>query len=425
MQIRITGGRLIDPANGIDARRDLYLARGRVAGIGRAPQGFEAKRVIDAAGCIVCPGLVELSARLREPGAEHKATIASESAAAAAGGVTTLCCPPDTTPPIDTAAVAELIHLRAAAAARARVVCQGALTRALGGELLAEMDALRRIGCVGVSNALEPVASTEVLRRALEYAATCDLTVFLYAEDGWLARNGRMHEGVTSTRLGIPGIPETAETVALARDLLLIEQTGARAHFCRISSARGARMIADARRRGLPVSADVAVHHLHLTDADVGHYDPMCHVRPPLRTRRDREGLRRALAAGVLDALCSDHQPQDHDAKTAPFSATTPGIAGLETLLPLALELVRDEVMPLPAVLGTLSAAPARILGLECGRLDRDRPADVCIFDPEQVWVATPEALHSAGRNSPFLGRSLRGRVRCTLLGGRVVYQAP
>lgn len=424
MQIRIRGGRLIDPANGVDAVRDLFIANGRVAAVGRAPAGFTARREIDARGLIVCPGLVDLAARAREPGAEHKATIASESAAAAASGVTTFCCPPDTTPVIDTPAVVELVHRRAEAAGRARVVCLGALTRGLRGEALAEMDALKRAGCVGVSNALSPIADTAVLRRALEYAATCGLRVFLHPEDFWLTREGRMHEGVTATRLGIPAAAETAETVALARDLLLIEQTGARAHFCRLSSARGVRMVAEARRRGLSVTADVAVHQLHLVDEDVGDYDVMCHLRPPLRGRRDRRALRAGVARGVIDAVCSDHQPHDWDAKAAPFSVTAPGMSALETLLPLTLALVEAGALALPAAIAALTAAPARILGLEVGRLDPGRPADVCIFDPHATWTLTEDTMVSAGKNSPFLGRPLRGRVRNTLLAGRVVHES-
>ncbi|MCC7414028.1 MAG: dihydroorotase [Gammaproteobacteria bacterium] len=425
MQIRISGGRLIDPAHGIDARRDLYIAQGQVVGLGRAPAGFEARRTIDARGRIVCPGLVDLAARVREPGAEHKATVATETLAAVAGGITTLCCPPDTAPVVDTPAVAELIHQRAAAAGRARVVCLGALTRGLAGEVLAEMHALKQVGCVGVSNAAQPIASTEVLRRAFEYAATCGLAVFIQPQDYWLGRHGCMHEGVTSTRLGIPAIPQSAETVALARDLLLVEHSGVRAHFGRISTARGARMIGEARRRGLAVSADVSAHHLHLIDEDVGQYDAMCHVQPPLRSRRDRTGLRQGLARGVIAAVCSDHQPHDHDAKSAPFSATMPGISALETLLPLSLALVRDGELALVRALEALTCGPAGILGLDCGHLGVGARADVCVFDLDASWTPVAATLVSAGKNSPFLGRTLTGRVTHTLVAGRLVYELP
>ncbi|MGE0383963.1 MAG: dihydroorotase [Gammaproteobacteria bacterium] len=416
--IHIRGGRVIDPANGVDAIRDVYVAGGRIAAVGRKPAGFRPARTIDARGRVVVPGLVDLSARTREP----KASIGSETAAAAAGGITTLCTAPDTRPIIDTPAVAELIHQRAAAANLARVVCLGALTRNLAGEQITDMHALKSIGCVGVSNALAPVTNTDVLRRALEYAATCDLTVFLSPEDHWLGRSGRMHEGAVSTRLGIPAIPETAETVALARDLLLVEATGARVHFCRLSTARGVRMLSDARRRGLPVSADVAIHNLHLTDADVGEFDPMCHVRPPLRTRRDRDALRAGVARGGVAAICSDHQPRDLDGKSAPFAQTAPGISGLDTLLPLTLALVDAGVFDLPAAIAALTIEPARILGLPVGHLSAGAPADVAIFDPKRRWTLTEEGMRSAGKNSPFIGRDLRGRVTHTLFEGRVVF---
>ncbi len=418
--LRICGGRLVDPAHGIDAQRDVFVAQGRIAAVGRAPPGFNARRTLDAAGLVVMPGIVDLAARTREP----KATIATETAAAVAGGVTTLCYPPDASQVIDSPAVVELIHQRAASAARARVLCIGALTRGLDGEQLADMYALRSVGCVGVGNATAPIASTEVLRRALEYAATCGLTVFLQSEDHWLARNGRAHDGPTATRLGIAGIPETAETVALARDLLLIEQTGVRAHFCRLSTARGARMVAEARKRGLPVTADVAIHNLHLVDEDIGDYDAMCHVRPPLRSRRDRQGLRAAVASAAVAAICSDHQPRDLDGKSAPFAVTAPGISGLDTLLPLTLALVHEGRLDLARALAALTIEPARILGLDCGHLAVGAPADLCLFDPDAAWVLDADTMASAGKNSPFLGRTLRGRVTYTLVAGRVVHEA-
>ncbi len=425
MAIEITGGRVIDPANHLDAVADLYLDQGRILALGQAPKGFRAELSIDARGRIVCPGFVDLSARLREPGYEHKATIMSETRAAASAGITTLCCPPDTSPVIDTPAVAELIHRRAEQAGLARVLCLGALTQGLEGERLAELFALKRIGCVGVSNALSPIANTEVVRRAMEYAATCELPVFLHPEDYWLSQSGEVHEGAVSARLGLPAVPETAETVALARDLLLIEQTGVRAHFCRLSTARAVSMVAEAKRRGLPVSADVSAHHLHLTDRDIGDYNSLCHVRPPLRTQGDREGLRQGLAQGVIAAVCSDHQPHDRDAKTAPFSLTDPGISALETLLPLMLQLVEEGVVDLSAAIAATTQHPARILGIEAGSLAVGRPADVCLFDPELSWTLTEERLISAGKNTPFLGWRFKGRVTHTLLEGRLVYTHP
>ena len=425
MRIRIQGGRVVDPANRIDAITDVFIEDGRVAAVGRAPRGYKPGRIIDAKGLIVIPGLVDLSARLGEPGFNHKATIASELRAAAASGVTTLCCPPDTSPVIDTPAVIELIHQRAAKVGLARVVCLGALTRGLKGELLAECYALKMAGCVGVSNAREPVANTEVMRRALEYAATCGQTVFIHPEDPWLAGPGHVNEGPVSSRLGLPGIPETAETVALARDLLLVEQTGARVHFCRLSTARSLAMVAEARRKGLSVTADVGITYLYLTDVDVGDFDSACHVRPPLRSRRDRDALRKALVKGVVAAICSDHQPQDQDAKLLPFDATEPGISALESWLPLTLRLVDEGVLPLSDAVAAVTCNPAAVLGVNAGTLTAGVDADVCIFDPEAVWSLHEETMLSAGTNTPFLGETLKGRVRYTLYRGQFVYQAP
>lgn len=424
MSLAIRGGRLIDPANGLDAKKDLYIdAKGFVAGVGKAPAGFKPTRTLDAAGKVVCPGLVDLRARLREPGLEYKATIESETRAAVTAGITTLCCPPDTHPVIDTPAMAQMLQSRAWRFGLAFIHPLGALTRGLEGKLLADMEALDEAGCVGFTNALAPVRDTQVLRRALEYAATLDLTVFLHAEDPWLKGQGCVHEGEVSTRLGLPGIPEAAETVAVARDLALIEQTGCRAHFCGLSSARAVAMVAGAQKRGLPVSADATAHQLHLTEHDIGDFDTQRHVRPPLRSKNDRAALRRALKSGVLGAICSDHQPHEPDAKLAPFARSEPGISALETLLPLTLRLVDENVLELPAAIALLTSGPARILGIEAGQLGVGATADVCVFDPKPAWTLTPDRIVSRGRNSPFLGWNFRGQVTHTLVGGKVVFE--
>lgn len=423
MRLRLHGGRVIDPANQLDSRLDLWIADGRIAAVGPAPAGFHADREIDVGGRIVCPGLVDLRAHLREPGEEHMATIASETAAAASGGITTLCCPPDTAPVVDTPAVATLIQQRARAAGLVRVLPIGALTQGLQGERISEMGALKAAGCVGVSNARHPIGNTLVMRRAMEYAATHDLTVFLHAEDPWLRNKGCVHEGQISTRLGLPGIPEAAETVAVARDLALIRQTGVRAHFSQLSTAEAVRMVARAQFDGLPVSADVSAHHLHLTEIDLGYFDSQCHVHPPLRTERDRDALRTGLAKGTLLAVCSDHQPHDGDAKCGPFAETAPGISGLETLLPLSLRLVEESILPLNDLIARLTLQPARLLGIDAGTLSVGARADVCVFDPEDYWDLNPAKMVSRGRNTPFTGWQLKGRVDWTLYKGKIVFE--
>lgn len=422
-RISIVGGRLIDPANGIDGQTDLHIADGRVVGIGSAPDGFEADRTLAADGLIVCPGLIDLRAKLREPGQEHKGTIASESRAAAAGGITTLCCPPDTSPVVDTPAVARMIQDRAAAAGYARVVPQGALTQGLDGQHLSEMAALLEAGCRGVSNARRPMASLLVMRRALEYAASFDMTVFIHPEVYELANGGCAHEGAVASRLGLPGVPAAAETVAVAGLLELIALVGVRAHFCLISTARGAQLIARARHDGLKVTADVSAHHLHLSELDVLDFDDRCHLQPPLRTLRDRDGLRQWLGQDGIDAICSDHQPHEGDAKLAPFPSTAAGLSGLETLLPLSLRLVDEGALSLSDMIARLTHRPAHILGVEAGRLDKGALADVCIFDPEAMWTVDAGSLLSKGHYTPFMGWEMKGRVAYTLLGGRVVHE--
>lgn len=425
-KISIRNGRLIDPASGTDREADLHCAGGRVLAIGPAPAGFIPDRTLDARGLVVCPGFVDLSARLREPGHEQKATIASETRAAAASGITTLCCPPDTMPVIDTPAVAQLVHQISERHGFARVLPAGAVTQGLEGRQITEIAALKQAGCVVLSQAERPIRNSQVLRRALEYAATFGLTVFIQPLDGDLAASGCAHEGRVATRLGLPGIPAAAETLAVARALALAEQTGARIHFRGLSSARGAEMLVEARRRGIPASGDVAMHQLFFTEDDVAGFDANFHVLPPLRTLADRDALRQAVTEGSIQAVCSDHQPHDADAKELPFPETAPGISALETLLPMALCLVDEGVLDLPTMILRLTSGPAEVLGHPPGHdlacIRPDRPADVCVFDPQETWVAFPGELESHGSNSPFIGSELKGRVRWTLLGGRVVF---
>ncbi len=421
-RIHIKGGRLIDPANGIDDQLDLWLADGWVLAVGDPPQDFAPDQVIDATGQIVCPGIIDLGVHLREPGQEHKGTICSEAQAAARGGITTLVCMPDTQPVIDTPAVWELIRRRAKACGSARVLAIGALTQGLQGEQLAEMGALKQAGCVAVSNTRRRMASTLVSRHALEYASTFDLPVILCSEDPHLKASGCVHEGAVASRLGLPGIPAAAETVAVARDLALTEHTGSRSHFHTLSTGRAIEMIRQARRDGARLSAGVAIHQLFLMDTDVDGFDAACHVDPPLRTQSDRDRLRQALRDGDIQVICSDHQPHEADAKTEPFPLTAPGISGLETLLPLSLKLVEEGVLDLPTAIAALTAGPAQVLDLPLGRLEPGRSADICIFDPDAIWELDPENMASQGKNTPFAGWEFRGRVTHTLFEGRLTW---
>ena len=423
MKLSILGARVIDPSSGLDQTTDLHLHAGKIIAMGAAPADFSPSQTLDAQGLVAAPGLVDLSVALREPGYSRKGTIASETRAAAAGGVTSLCCPPLTKPVLDTPAVAELILDRAQEAGHTKVFPIGALTKNLAGEQLAELVALRDAGCVAFGNGLAPLAGNRNLRRALEYAATFDLTVVFHAQDADLAAGGLAHEGATASFLGLPGIPETAETVALARDLLLVEQSGVRAHFSQLTSARGVALIAQAQARGLPVTADVALYQLILTDEALIDFSSLYHVQPPLRSRADRDGLREAVKSGVVQAISSHHQPHERDAKLAPFGATEPGISSVELLLPLALTLVEDGLLDLPTLLARLSAGPADALRLPAGKLAVGAPADLVLFDPASSTVAGEHWL-SKGENCPFLGHSLPGMVRYTLVDGRISYQA-
>lgn len=421
-RILIKGGRVIDPASGFDAVAPLCVADGVIVSLGAIPDGFEAECTVDAAGQIVSPGFIDLCARMREPGQTHKASIASETAAAAKGGVTTLCCPPDTSPIIDTPAVATLIQEKAEQAGKARLLPIGALTRQLNGKELSAMAALKQAGCVAVGNAQAPLANPLILRRALEYAATHDLLVVLRPEDPWLRDVGCAHEGAVATRLGLPGIPDAAETLALAQALTLIEASGARIHFGQISSARAVIMLGDAQRRGLYVSADVAAHHLQLTEEALEDFDARCHVRPPLRSAADRDALRAGVASGVLGAVCSDHQPHEPDAKLDAFPSTEPGMATLETLLPLLAIEVRSKRLDWLSALARLTSGPADILGLPLGRLTEGSPADLCVFHPDANWRVDANHWLSRGHNTPYWEQTLQARVTLTLLGGLVTY---
>ncbi len=422
MKILIKNGRLIDPKNGIDAVRDLYIAAGKVVAVGDAPANFGANRVIDATGRVVCPGLVDLAVRLREPGFEYMATLESEMDAAIAGGVTSLACPPDTDPPLDEPGLVEMLKFRAKNLNQAHVYPVGALTVGLKGARLTEMAELRDAGCVAFSQAEAPFADNQVLMNALEYAATFGFAVWLRAQDPALARHGVAHDGEVATRLGMPAIPVTAETVALSTILIIARATGARIHIVRLSSAEGVAMVREAKAGGLPVTCDIGIHHAHLSEMDIGYFDPNCHLTPPLRSQRDRDALRAGLADGTIDALCSDHTPVDEDVKQVPFSEAEAGATGVELLLPLALKWAEESGLGLGAALERITAKPAAILGIDAGHLGIGSTADICIFDPDKHWLIEPAALKSQGKNTPFSGIEVRGRVTHTLVSGTLVY---
>ena len=423
MKIHIKNGRLVDPASKTDKALDVFIGAGRVVGIGNAPAGFEANSVLDASGCVVCPGLVDLSARLREPGFEYKATLESEMAAAVAGGVTRLACPPDTDPPLDEPGLVEMLKHRTRSLNRAHVHPVGALTVQLKGVALTEMGELAEAGCVAFSQADVPLADTDLMRRAMQYASTFGHALWLRAVDPYLGRNGVAHDGEVATRLGLPGIPAAAETIALATILALARETGVRVHLTRLSCAESVAMVRAAKRDGLPVTSDVAVHHLHLSDIDIGWFDANANLVPPLRTTRDRAALRAGLADGTIDLVCSDHAPVDDDAKQVPFGEAEPGATGLELLLPLTLKWAAEEGIALPAALAKITSVPARLVVAGAGDLAVGRPADVCIFDPQAFWKVERGALKSQGKNTPFLGLEVPGRVRWTLVAGQVVHE--
>ena len=423
MKLEILNGHLVDPENGIDQVADVFIADRKVVAVSKPPAAWQADQTINAANRLVLPGLVELSASLREPGQEHKATIRTETKAAAAAGITSLACLPTTDPVVDSPAQIELIEQLSQDSGHCRVYVIGALTKGLKGESLSEMATLKAAGCAGITNVLHPLKNSLVLRRALEYASSQALTVFTYPLDHELANNGCVHEGLTSSRLGLPSIPAAAETAALAFHLALIEDLNVRTHFCRISTLRAVNMIARAREDNLPVTADASILHLFLTDRDIQDFDGLCHNLPPYRTRQDREGLRKGVRDGALSAICADHQPHEIEAKLAPFQSTAPGSSTLETLLPLVLELVHEKVLGLSEAVRRITQQPAEILDIAAGNLSVGAHADACIVDPGLDWTLDSETLHSRGRNTPLLGRRLKGRVTHTILDGKPVFQ--
>ncbi len=423
MKIHIKNGHLIDPKNKIDTKRDVYIAAGKIAGIGSVPDGFVANQTIDATGLVVAPGFVDLSARLREPGFEHKATLKSELLAAAAGGITSLACPPDTDPVLDEPGLVEMLKHRAKQLNLAHVYPLGALTRQLEGKLLTEMCELTEAGCVGFSQADMAITDTQVLWRAFEYAATFGYTIFLRAEDYYLAKDGVAHDGEIASRLGLKGIPAAAESLAIASILRIAHETSTRVHLCRLSTAEGVELVRTAKKQGVQVSADVSAQHCHLTDHDVGYFNAQANLKPPLRSPRDKAALCQGLKDGTIDAICSDHTPVDDDAKLLPFAEAEAGATGLELLLPLTLKWATDNKSTSFDAIAKITSQPANILGISGGHLSLNADADIAIFNASQEWKVDANQLKSQGKNTPFLGLTLAGRVQYTLLHGQITYQ--
>ncbi len=440
MKILIKNGRVMDPASGRDEIADIAVAAGRIIAIGKVAPDFHANRVIDASGCVVAPGLVDLAVRLREPGQEHAGMLESEMAAAVAGGVTALVCPPDTEPVLDEPGLVDMLRFRAEKLHQSRVFPLGALTRGLKGEVLTEMAELTESGCIGFGQAEVPVVNHQVLLRALQYAATFGYTVWLRPQDHWLGK-GVAASGPLATRMGLAGIPVAAETIALHTLFDLLRgvhnasrdngEKGVRVHLCRISSAAGLELVRQAKAEGLPVTCDVSVHNLLLTDVDIGYYDSRTRLQPPLRQQRDREALRAGLADGTIDALVSDHNPVYADAKVLPFAEAEPGATAVELLLGLATKWAQQDGLGLMQALAVLTTGPLKVLGSALGTLQASvgqivegGVADLCVFDPNGSWQVRPEQLRSQGKHTPFEGHELPVSVRATLVGGQVAWQA-
>jgi dihydroorotase len=391
--------------------------------MGQVSKDFHADKQIDASNCWVIPGLVDACARLGEPGHEHEGMLQSELTAAVAGGVTSVVCLPDTQPVLDEPGLVEMLQFRAARLQLSRVFPLGALTRGLDGEALTPMAELTLAGCIGFSQAEHNMSHNQALQRAMQYAATYGYCIWLRPQDAALGK-GVAASGPLATRMGLSGVPVAAETIALHTIIDLMRTTGARVHVCRLSSAAGVELVRLAKAEGLAISADVSIHNLHFTDADMGYFDTRARLTPPLRQQRDRDALREGLADGTIDALVSDHSPVSEDEKALPFAEAEPGATGLELLLSLALKWSQDSKVPLSRAIATITHEAARVLKQDIGQLKIGGQADVCILDPEAHWQVTADNLRSQGKYTPFSGYDLPGRVRCTLVHGQVAYSA-
>ncbi len=422
--LHIRSARLTDPGQSRLEEVDVVIEGGKISRIGKGLATPTGARVIDARGRIVAPGFVDLHAHLREPGEEGKETIETGAAAAAAGGFTALCAMPNTQPPNDCRAITMLIKTRAREIGGAHIYPIGAISRGLAGESLSDVGELKEAGVVALSDDGRCIMNARLMRRALEYGRTFDLPIVQHAEDTHLSHGGVMNEGVSSTRAGLPGQPAEAEQVIVARDLILVEMTGARYHVAHASTARTIEMVRAAKGRGLPVTCEVTPHHLVLTDDACLGYDTATKMYPPLRTHADVEALKLGLADGTVDAIATDHAPHSANQKHVEFDCAAFGIIGLETALPIALSLVRDGVITLQRAVELLTWGPVRTLSLPGGTLPEGAAADLVMFDTDFEWIIEPESLASKSKNTPFSGMTMRGRPRLTLVGGKVVFDA-
>jgi len=421
--ILIKGGRIVDPGRFVGVG-DVLIDQGKIAAVGPTLSAPAGTTVIDAKGRLVLPGFVDLHVHFREPGFEYKETIQTGSAAAVAGGFTTVCCMPNTNPVNDNQAVTEFMLERAKQAGLANVLPIGAITKGSEGKELAEIGDLRRSGCVAISDDGKPVMNSLVMRRAMEYALAFDLTVVDHCEDIHLAEGGCMNEGLISTELGLPGIPAAAEDVMVARNLSLSELTGARLHLAHISTAGSARMVREAKARGIKVTAEACPHHFTLTEEVVRGYNTHAKMNPPLRTWIDVQAIKEGLRDGTIDVIATDHAPHATQEKQQDFTEAPFGIVGLETALSLTLGLVEEGVLTLEQAVTKLTAAPAAAFGLKKGTLEVGADADVVVVDPNEQWEVDPAKFRSKSRNTPFAGWKVKGRVNTTIVGGRVVFES-
>ena len=419
------GARLLDPESGLDARGDLLVEGDRIAAVGGefASKAADAE-TLAAEGLCLAPGLVDMRVQLREPGAEHMESIETGGQAAAAGGVTTMVALPNTDPPVDDVSVVEFLARRAREAKLAKIHTYAAATKGLAGRDLTEMGLLSANGALGFTDGVGAVADALVMRRVLAYARTFDLLVVQHPEEPSLAQAGEVSEGEIATRLGLPAIPPVAEVIMIERDLRLVEITGGRYHVAHVSTAAGVEVIRRAKAQGLPVTCDTAPPYFALNETAIGDYRTFAKLSPPLRSERDRRAVVEGLRDGTIDAIASDHSPWDQDSKRLPFGSAAYGIVGLETLLPLSLELYHNHHLELLELVRRLTLKPAQILGLPVGRMAQGAPADLVLFDPDSPWQISTDAFRSKSKNAPFDGRPVRGRVRRTMVDGRTIFHA-